>query len=317
MRALVSMLVLGVVVAVALASCRESPLGATFDTPFTDASTPSTPPEWPGLSSGDAGSEPLSTEGTIAPPDPVVTVTAGQVATNVQFAVKTTAGMVLPATFTLDRGELGTMSPSGLFTPSGALGGTAIVSAEWGGRRATTTLRVLLVREQNGAATQGASDAGAGGAGGNGGVGGEGEGAPVDATTLATLRSPPAASTGLAFLYPYNNTVWPRGVLAPLLQWTPGAQATFDAVRITLTEDFFRYEGVFQKTATPFARHPIPQPAWAELLRSNAGEPVTVSLTFSKNGVAYGPITETWKIASGSLKGTVYYNSYEIGRAHV
>ena len=118
------------------------------------------------------------------------------------------------------------------------------------------------------------------------------------------------ADPGLAFLYPYDKTVWPRGILAPLVQWTPGAQADYDAVYIKLTEASFSYHGFFAKTATPFIHHPIPQQAWKQLLASNAGEDVTVSLTFAKGGVAYGPITRTWKIASAPLKGIVYYNSY-------
>ena len=47
--------------------------------------------------------------------------------------------------------------------------------------------------------------------------------------------------------------------------------------------------GFFAKTATPFVHHPIPQQAWKQLLASNAGEDVTVTLVFAKGGVAYGP----------------------------
>ena len=37
---------------------------------------------------------------------------------------------------------------------------------------------------------------------------------------------------------------------------------------------------------------------------------MTVTLVLSSGGVAYGPITESWTIAPGVLKGTVYYQSY-------
>ncbi|MDB4995168.1 MAG: hypothetical protein JWM74_2600, partial [Myxococcaceae bacterium] len=47
-----------------------------------------------------------------------------------------------------------------------------------------------------------------------------------------------------------------------------------------------------------------------QLTLSNAGEDVKVTIVLSSGGVAYGPITETWKIANATLKGTVYYNSY-------
>ena len=35
-----------------------------------------------------------------------------------------------------------------------------------------------------------------------------------------------------------------------------------------------------------------------------------MTLTFTAGGLTYGPLTETSIIASGSLTGTVYYNSY-------
>ncbi|MGH7329950.1 MAG: hypothetical protein ACREJX_16515, partial [Polyangiaceae bacterium] len=46
------------------------------------------------------------------------------------------------------------------------------------------------------------------------------------------------------------------------------------------------------------------------MAESNGGEDVTVTVELSVAGVVYGPLNETWKIASAPLKGTVYYNSY-------
>src|SRR6185437_12171821 len=54
----------------------------------------------------------------------------------------------------------------------------------------------------------------------------------------------------------------------------------------------------------------IPQAAWQAMTYSNAGEDLEIDLVFAKGSSAFGPITEKWKIANGSLKGTVYYNSY-------
>lgn len=269
--------------------------------------------EGPIIGGGDGGKvDPATQTIQIDPPDPVVTFTEGQPAPTVTFRAVTASGTVVPATFVVDRGELGSIGAgTGLFTASGNVGGKGIVAATWNGRTAQTSITVKLVVAQNGETASG--DAG-GGAGGNGGVGGEGAGGAVDAATAAVLEGAPTADAGLAWLYPYDNTVWPRGILAPLLQWAPGAQGDYDAVAIKLTEAAFTYEGTFAKpslpAATPFRRHPIPQAAWQKLLRSNAGEDVTVSLVFAKGGVAYGPITEKWKVASAPLKGTVYYNSY-------
>ena len=77
----------------------------------------------------------------------------------------------------------------------------------------------------------------------------------------------------------------------------PLYEMTTNAFR-PLSEASFAYQGYFAKTGTTFIHHPIPQSAWKQLLLSNAGEDVTVTLVFAKDGVAYGPIKRTWKIAS-------------------
>jgi len=155
-------------------------------------------------------------------------------------------------------------------------------------------------------------DAG-GGTGGFGGVGGFGEGAAANASQVGILNGTPTADPVLTFLYPYDKTVWPRGILAPLMQWEVGTY-NFDAMYIHLTEKNYEYKGYFQKPAfaPQLVNHPIPQSVWKQLASSNEGEDVSVSLTFSDStqNKAFGPINETWKIAGAPLKGTVYYNSY-------
>src|ERR1019366_115181 len=85
----------------------------------------------------------------------------------------------------------------------------------------------------------------------------------------------------------------------------------YDAVRIQSAENGSASTGYFAANGTPFVNIPVEQLAWNAMSYSNGGEPVTVTLVFaSSNGQAYGPITETWQIALGTLQGTVYYNSY-------
>jgi hypothetical protein len=294
---------LGLSGAILAAACGSS-LNSTFVDPHAgDASDEAQPPTL----NSDGSPDPNGQAFAIDPADPVVTFTTGQPAPTVQFKATTTGGAVVPASFTIDRGEVGAVNlTTGLFTATGNVGGKAKITATWNGKTASTSVTVKLVITDNGLA---AVDAG-GGSGGSGGVGGEGPGGPVNAATIALLKGAATADPGLGFLYPYDRTVWPRGVLAPLLQWKPGAQGDYDAVSIKLSEAALDYQGYFARTATPFIHHPIPQAAWKQLLASNAGEDVTVTLVFTKAGVAYGPITETWKIASAPLKGIVYYNSY-------
>jgi hypothetical protein len=273
----------------------------------------------------------------ITPADDVIDVTYGQAAANVTFAANVN-GTPVPAAFSIDRGEIGSIvAANGVLSPTDTLGGTANVTASYGGQTVTTTFTIRLHLTQNGSGTPPVGDAGAGdggdagdagdagnagpsNTGGNGGVGGEGAGGPVDPTTLAVLQSAPDggaagdAGAGASWLYPYDATVWPRGLLAPLLQWT--TVQSFDAVSIHLHENAFDYQGTFAATASPFVHHPIPQAAWDLLCNSNQGEKVTVTLVFAAGGQVYGPMTESWSIAQGTLSGTVYYNSYGTNLAH-
>ena len=158
--------------------------------------------------------------------------------------------------------------------------------------------------------------------GGVGGVGGEGLGPPVvDPATLAALGAPvgDGQAQGLALLYPYDKTVWPRGLLAPLLMWT-WSVGDANAIKINLKtkSGSFSYSGTFGRPAIlalsggAFKRHPIPEDVWDMAANSANGvqDPLTVSLTVARGGVAYGPITQTWTIAPARLSGTIYYNSY-------
>ena len=231
----------------------------------------------------------------LSPLAPSIDVDFGNGTPTVQFTASV-AGHPVPAAFTIDRGEIGSFGATGLLAPSGKVGGTANVTAVWQGRSAQTTVTVRLHFTQNGASDPPL------------GVGGEGTGGPVAMGTQTVLQGKPQADASLAWLYPYDKTVWPQGLLAPLLQWSTAQN--YDAVYIKLTEKAFFYDGYFAKTAAPFVHHPISQDAWKALTYSNQGEPVSVTLVFAANGQAYGPLTETWTIAQGTLKGTVYYQSY-------
>jgi hypothetical protein len=269
------------------------------------------------IADGGSGSD-VNAPLAISPAQQTIDVVYGGQTPTVTFTA-TANGSPVAASFAIDRGEIGTIGTStGILVPSGTVGGTATVTATYGASHVTAqvTVRVHAMDDGAPATDAGAGDSGdAGGSGGNGGVGGEGLGGPVDAPTQATLLGTPAADTGLSWSYPYDQTLWPRGMRAPLLQWA-SATRNYDAVYIHLQEAAFEYQGFFAETATPFVHHPVPQAAWDALAYSNQGEDVTVTLVFASGGQAYGPITETWKIAGGSLNGTVYYNSYGTNLAH-
>jgi len=310
MRRIHAVVVAGSFVLALVAACGSSDesLFANGNKGDGGASSSGDPPFFPASEGGvdpDAQASPIE----ITPADQTLTYVAGQPAPTLQLTAKVIAtGQTVPASWTIDRGEIGTIGlSSGLFTASGNVGGKARVTASWNGTSTTTSITVNVKVVENGSAP--VSDAG-GGAGGNGGVGGDGPGGSVDAATLAVLRGTPVADPGLSLLYPYDQTVWPRGILAPLLMWKAGAKADYDAVLIRIQEASYEYEGAFAKNAAPFKNHPISQQAWKQMLSSNQGEDVTITLVFAKGNTAYGPLTVKWKVASAPLKGIVYYNSY-------
>ena len=246
----------------------------------------------------------------ITPQDPVVNVTTGQAVPTVQFQV-TLNGSPVPAQWLIDRGELGLVNTQGLFTPSANLGGVGTVTAAVGNQTVSTSVTVNLATVQNGA---GGSDPPPG-SGGWGGVGGEGVGPAVGDALLALLQGPTSSDPALAWLYPYAQTVWPLGVLAPLLQWSAGVSSVADGVYIHLSSAHYDYQGYFGRPAplpggAAFVRHPIPPDAWKAATLSSAGGTLTASIVVGAGGTAYGPITESWTVAHSTLKGTVYYQSY-------
>src|SRR5581483_10770201 len=119
-----------------------------------------------------------------------------------------------------------------------------------------------------------------------------------------------AVDSAMKWLYPYDGTVFPGGLLPPVLQWSAQSGGTPSGVMIHLHSQLFDYKGCFGATSpTNLA---IPTDVWNQALgQSNgASDPLTVELTTITGGKVSGPITEHWTIALGSLKGLIYYNTY-------
>ncbi len=244
----------------------------------------------------------------ITPTAPVVTLVPGKPVPTVQFALTNAGKSVAASKWVLDQGALGKLSAAGLFTPSGTIAGVGNVSASYGGNTATTTVTVNIQMTSQGDPAY-VKNPPAPGPGGYGGVGGNGPGAPPTSAQVTALNGTPTADSSVSLLYPYDGTVWPQALLAPLLQWNPGSHS-FDSVYVHIQEKHFEYKGYFAANAAPFIDVPIPAAAWTAMGYSNGGEPVNVTLVFGQGTTAYGPYNETWTIAQGFLQGTIYYNSY-------
>jgi hypothetical protein len=156
-----------------------------------------------------------------------------------------------------------------------------------------------------------------GGGAGTGAAGGASGGAdvliddcpgPLSAADQATLQAGGNVNS-LRWLYPFEGTVFPRGLLSPVLQWNSTSPAA-EGVYIRMTSKRFEYRGCFGPNAA--SQLPIPQTAWETATAKSEGvnDPLRVELTTLQGGVAEGPAAETWTIALASLKSTLYYNTY-------
>jgi hypothetical protein len=286
--------------------CKEN----TFYNPQRDA-TPDTAVDGPGgnpFVDGPPVAD-MPTSLRLFPQDPTLTVQTGQATPTVHFKVYLGSKQV-SAKWTLDQGELGGIDASGVFKPAATVGGKVTVTATAGNLTGSTTVTVLLKLSQNGLTKANGNP----GPGGFGGVGGEGLGPAVSAPVKTLLDGPPTG-TGLKLLYPYDKTVWPLGILAPLIQWSEPNYGSGDGVLIQLSSSYFSYSGYFGRpSALPsgsrLVRHPIPQDVWTSATRSAPGGKLTLTVKVASGGRTYGPLTQTWTVARGRLRGTVYYQSY-------
>jgi hypothetical protein len=129
----------------------------------------------------------------------------------------------------------------------------------------------------------------------------------VDMGTQSQLEGGGNADPSLRFLYPYDKTVFPRGLISPTIQIDGAAP---DAVYLHVTFPGMDYQG-FYGASSP-GRVQMSAAAWKALTeQAQAGDQVKVELTKISGGQVSGPITESWKVAPQSMRGTIYYETYD------
>jgi hypothetical protein len=128
----------------------------------------------------------------------------------------------------------------------------------------------------------------------------------ADLNQLAAFRAA-APGGGPRITYPYDGTVWPRGLLAPVLQWD-GAGG--DAVYLKIQSQGYLYEGCFPGAGAP-ARFSVPEDAWvgAGEWSLGAADPATMVLAVSTGG-RITAAAQRWTFALANIKGAIYYNTY-------
>ncbi|HEX3346084.1 MAG TPA: hypothetical protein VHS09_15985, partial [Polyangiaceae bacterium] len=177
--------------------------GKGDDTPGVDAGKPS----------GDAGN--LTSDGgsllgnsanltsiTVDPPTASIESLNGAAATQAfevtgHFDNGTSMPLLGNISWSATEPGIGGVDPAGLYTANGSLGGVVSIQATYQKQTATAALTVLLHLQKNGANAAG--------------------------NIQASLGKASAPDASIVWAYPYDGTVWPRGLLAPILQWNGGA----------------------------------------------------------------------------------------------
>jgi hypothetical protein len=308
------------------AGCGDN-IGSTFVPPADapDSSSGNAPPPAPFNTTDGAASSSGDFDATgvldVTPATATINVTIanGVITAPPQTFVASYNGQPVTSgvTWLFDRGELGDVNAGGVFTASGTNVGEGIVTARFGAREGSANVKIVVTTSQNGIPS--GADAGGGGFGGLGGVGGEPLGPSVTnavATRLKTQSNPPATAQELGFLYPYDLTVWPRGLLPPLLMWQSTREAS--AVYVKLSQGNYTFEGTYSVAHHPAGsaerkRVRLDETAWRTATQGNTGDDLKleVKIFSTADDKVYGPITRTWKVAPGVLRGSVYYNSYD------
>jgi hypothetical protein len=270
-----------------------------------------------GGSGGSGGVGPSSLSIMPNPATVTVTVTDDSVATTpLDFVAVDEHGQPFAASWSIDRGELGTLvDATGVFTANGRNAGSATVTATAGSVQATVTLTVNVVATRHGAGAgsgtgpQVPDGSGNPPTGGYNGVGGVPLGPSPPPDTITQLQNGSGSDVTFRFLYPYDKTVFPRGMLPPLLQWSAPAGYKASAISVHIKGAHYDFTGFYAGSALINA--PVDAVAWGAATNAAGADPITVELKVTDGSRVLGPLAMTWKIAPSRLRGSVYYNTYD------
>ncbi|MRG95081.1 TolB family protein [Polyangium spumosum] len=231
--------------------------------------------------SGGNGGTPNVQQLVITPQNPTLSVVDLNKPNQV-FTVKTQDGQDVTSSvsWVYERPDIGDMTGA-TFTPTGNVGGTGVLTAKLNMADVSTNVTVNVKKTVNAA--------------------------NLDPAQQAAFDTPVGPDPGMNVVYPYHDTVFPLGVLAPEVQWNNvGSGETY---RLKITEKHLEYVVYFQ-TGAP-ARYLMDQKDWEYIGSSGTGaqsDPVLVQLSrLAPGGGAYQPVVQTWRIAQGKVRGAVYY----------
>lgn len=218
----------------------------------------------------------------IAPADALVEVVDGVADPAIEYTATgiTASGERIPmtGTWSFDRPDLATLDQHTL-AATGLAGGMGTVTFESAQGEATTTLtvKVTIVDDPQQVPPE-----------------------VKEAFDDAVLPDP-----ALALTYPYDGTVFPRGLASPTMMWNGGGEA--DLYRIHLFASTFDFT-TFVSVPPPsrYVLPTLPHDLWLQLTDSVTGD-LAVEVQRWDGVDAYLPQTRTWTISTANLRGSIYY----------
>jgi len=277
------------VVSVSAVACGSGGSSGSAFTPPTDAGNAG--PDSSLTGDGGGGDSSLITNHmvtglSITPPSATIQSLNGAASTQQFSAVAQfsdgTSAPVTGASWSRDNPQVGAVDGTGLYTASGSVGGLVDITATYQGQTAAAKLVVQLHLQQN-----------------PGNVAGNVQTALQGATT---------PDTTVTWAYPYDGTVFPRGVGEAPLMWMNGAAT--DEYYVNLTSPTFELE-TYVTAAT--GRYDFDATTWQEFTDSTSG---SAELKVSRwNGTVATVATDMhWTIGPASMRGTIYYWAINTGR---
>ncbi len=228
---------------------------------------------------GSGGGIPDEKKLIISPTNPVLNVVDATIPTQM-MKVTTQAGIDVTASvqWVYERPDIGDVA-GGTFQPTGKVGGVGVLTAKFQTAEASTSVTVNVKKSDNQA-----------------GVG------PAE---MAAFDNPTLGVDPGQIVYPFNETVFPLGVLAPEVQINNVQGGLY---RLKITEKHLEYVAYFNG-ALPL-RYLMNQQDWESVGASGTGsisDPLTVQISRLQGGQAFQPMAQTWHIAQGKVRGAVYY----------
>lgn len=224
---------------------------------------------------------------TLDPPEATILVDNGT-STPVQFTAIQNGQEVFPSSWSVDFGTIAGVDADGLVTATNLKGGAVKVRAELNGAFGEAKVFVIYKKTVNN------------------------DGIPQNIQDQLKMAS--GADPNTVWTYPYDATVWPRGLKGPELMWNGGGQG--DAYYAHFTAEYVDLE-IFTY-ADPPSRYQLAQEDWIAINESGSGTSGDVDVHVARlpSGApsASVVIDHQWKMSKGNLRGTVYYWANNLGR---